>query len=358
MSASTMQDGDSAGEILVESVTKRFGDVTAVNDVSITIPGGEFFSMLGPSGCGKTTTLRMIAGFEAPDAGRIVLQGADVTHVPPPKRNVNMVFQAYGLFPHMTVGENIAFGPKIKKWSREETRERVAEAIRTVRLDGFEDRRPGPAQRRPAAARRARAGAREPPGRAAARRAARRARPEAAQGDAARAEGPAAAHRHDVRLRHARPRGSDDDERPHRRDERRRGGAARDAAGAVPAARERVRGRVHRHVEPDRAARRSPRRGAARDGSRRGAAHPGGRARAGQPPRSRPGDDHRAARVDQALDRRGGRPRLPRRRHRDRRGLPRLGHPADRAAADRRAADRAPAERRGRRRRSLGPDSR
>ena len=132
-----------AGEILVEGVTKRFGDVVAVNDVSLTIPGGEFFSMLGPSGCGKTTTLRMIAGFEAPDAGRIVLQGADVTHVPPPKRNVNMVFQAYGLFPHMTVGENIAFGPKIKKWSREETRERVAEAVRTVRLDGFEDRRPG-----------------------------------------------------------------------------------------------------------------------------------------------------------------------------------------------------------------------
>jgi spermidine/putrescine transport system ATP-binding protein len=144
MSASTMHDGDDrAGEILVEAVTKRFGDVTAVNDVSITIPGGEFFSMLGPSGCGKTTTLRMIAGFEAPDAGRILLQGADVTHVPPPKRNVNMVFQAYGLFPHMTVGENVAFGPKIKKWSRDETRERVAEAIRTVRLDGFEDRRPG-----------------------------------------------------------------------------------------------------------------------------------------------------------------------------------------------------------------------
>jgi len=134
---------DHAGEIVVEAVTKRFGEVVAVDDISITIPGGEFFSMLGPSGCGKTTTLRMIAGFEAPDAGRIVLQGADVTHVPPPKRNVNMVFQAYGLFPHMTVGENIAFGPRIKKWSREETRERVADAVRTVRLDGFEDRRPG-----------------------------------------------------------------------------------------------------------------------------------------------------------------------------------------------------------------------
>jgi spermidine/putrescine transport system ATP-binding protein len=134
---------DRAGEIVVEGVTKRFDDVTAVDDISITIPGGEFFSLLGPSGCGKTTTLRMIAGFEAPDAGRILLQGADVTHVPPAKRNVNMVFQAYGLFPHMTVGENVAFGPKIKKWSREETRQRVSEAIKTVRLDGFEDRRPG-----------------------------------------------------------------------------------------------------------------------------------------------------------------------------------------------------------------------
>ena len=275
----THDAGDRDGEILVDAVTKRFGDVVAVDDVSITIPGGEFFSMLGPSGCGKTTTLRMIAGFEAPDAGRIVLQGADVTHVPPPKRNVNMVFQAYGLFPHMTVGENVAFGPKIKKWSREETRERVAEAIRTVRLDGFEDRRPGQLSRRPAAARRARARAREPSGRAAARRAARRARPEAAQGDAARAEGPAAAHRHDVRLRHPRPGRGDDDERPHRRDERRRGRAARDAEGALPAAGERLRRRLHRHVEPDRAARRPPRRRPARDGPRRGPAHPCGRAR-------------------------------------------------------------------------------
>jgi spermidine/putrescine transport system ATP-binding protein len=144
MSAASRTDaGVGPGEILLEGVTKRFDDVVAVDDVSITIPGGEFFSMLGPSGCGKTTTLRMIAGFEAPDAGRIVLQGADVTHVPPAKRNVNMVFQAYGLFPHMTVGENVAFGPRIKKWSREETRQRVAEAIKTVRLDGFEDRRPG-----------------------------------------------------------------------------------------------------------------------------------------------------------------------------------------------------------------------
>jgi spermidine/putrescine transport system ATP-binding protein len=131
-----------AGEIVVESCTKRFGSVTAVDDVTLTIPGGEFFSMLGPSGCGKTTTLRMIAGFETPDAGRILLQGGDVTFVPPPKRNVNMVFQAYGLFPHMTVAENIAFGPKIKKVARAEIANRVAEVVRTVQLDGMEDRRP------------------------------------------------------------------------------------------------------------------------------------------------------------------------------------------------------------------------
>ena len=136
-------DPDREGEIQVERVTKRFGDVTAVDDVSLTIPGGEFFSMLGPSGCGKTTTLRMIAGFETPDAGRILLQGGEVTHVPPAKRNVNMVFQAYGLFPHMSVVQNIAFGPKIKKLSRTETAERLAEILRVVRLEGYEDRRPG-----------------------------------------------------------------------------------------------------------------------------------------------------------------------------------------------------------------------
>jgi spermidine/putrescine transport system ATP-binding protein len=136
-------DGDRTGEILVQSATKRFGDVTAVDDVSITIPGGEFFSMLGPSGCGKTTTLRLIAGFEQPDEGKVLLQGQDVTHVPPSKRNVNMVFQAYALFPHMTVAENIAFGPRIKKLGSEEIRSRTQEILRTVQLEAMADRRPG-----------------------------------------------------------------------------------------------------------------------------------------------------------------------------------------------------------------------
>jgi spermidine/putrescine transport system ATP-binding protein len=133
----------SSGEITIDAATKRFGDVIAVNEVSFTIPGGEFFSMLGPSGCGKTTTLRMIAGFETPDSGRILLQGTDVTFVPPAKRNVNMVFQAYGLFPHMTVAENIAFGLKIKKLPSGEIGDRVREMLRTVQLGGMGDRRPG-----------------------------------------------------------------------------------------------------------------------------------------------------------------------------------------------------------------------
>ena len=129
--------------IVLDHVTRSFGDVVAVNGATFSIHAGEFFSMLGPSGCGKTTTLRMIAGFETPDAGRILLEGQDVSHVPPARRNVNMVFQAYGLFPHMTVVENIAFGPKIKKLSREETGARVTEVMRTVQLEGMEDRRPG-----------------------------------------------------------------------------------------------------------------------------------------------------------------------------------------------------------------------
>ena len=109
---------DADGHIVLDDVTKQFGDVTAVDHVSLTIGKGEFFSLLGPSGCGKTTTLRMIAGFEEPTSGRILLEGADVTYVPAARRPVNMVFQAYALFPHMSVWENVAFGLKIKKVDR------------------------------------------------------------------------------------------------------------------------------------------------------------------------------------------------------------------------------------------------
>ena len=129
--------------IVLESVTKRFDTVVAVDAVSFEIHEGEFFSMLGPSGCGKTTTLRMIAGFEEPTSGRILLRGGDVTHVPPAKRHVNMVFQSYALFPHMSVFENVAFGLRVKRVSRDDVRTRVASALRSVRLEGMEERKPG-----------------------------------------------------------------------------------------------------------------------------------------------------------------------------------------------------------------------
>src|SRR4051794_12230298 len=123
-------------------VSKRFGRHAAVDDVSLEIANGEFFALLGPSGCGKTTTLRMVAGFERPDAGRIVLKGNDVTDVPANRRPVNMVFQQYALFPHMSVYENVAFGLKVKRVPRSEHRERVQELLRVVALEGMERRRP------------------------------------------------------------------------------------------------------------------------------------------------------------------------------------------------------------------------
>src|SRR5215210_5704788 len=134
------QDGGVA--ISLERVAKRFGGVVAVEETSLDIRDGEFFSLLGPSGCGKTTTLRMIAGFEVPDEGRVLLRGADVTKVPPNDRNVNTVFQHYALFPHMSVYDNVAFGLELKKIPRGERRDRVAEIMRVVELEGYEKRRP------------------------------------------------------------------------------------------------------------------------------------------------------------------------------------------------------------------------
>ncbi len=129
--------------VRLEAVEKRFGDVVAVDGVDLDVRDGEFFSMLGPSGSGKTTTLRMIAGFELPTAGRILLHGADVTSVPPFDRDVNTVFQDYALFPHMTVGDNVAYGLMVRKVAKAERAERVAEAMRMVRLEGYERRKPG-----------------------------------------------------------------------------------------------------------------------------------------------------------------------------------------------------------------------
>jgi spermidine/putrescine transport system ATP-binding protein len=128
--------------VALEGVVKDFGSQRAVDRVSLQIGAGEFFSLLGPSGCGKTTTLRMIAGFEDPDEGRIMLEGKDVTWAPPTKRNVNMVFQDYALFPHMTVTENVGFGLRLKRVPGAESRSRVSRMLATMQLDGLEDRRP------------------------------------------------------------------------------------------------------------------------------------------------------------------------------------------------------------------------
>jgi spermidine/putrescine transport system ATP-binding protein len=123
-------------------VSKRFGEVAAVDDVSLQIGDGEFFSLLGPSGCGKTTTLRMIAGFEMPTDGELLIQGQLMGATPPYRRQVNTVFQSYALFPHLTVAENVAFGLQMKNVPKAEAAQRVAEALRLVRLDNYGQRRP------------------------------------------------------------------------------------------------------------------------------------------------------------------------------------------------------------------------
>jgi spermidine/putrescine transport system ATP-binding protein len=140
----TLDAGDRATPaISIQDVTKTFGSVTAVKNVSLNIQEGEFITLLGPSGCGKTTTMRMVAGFEDPDGGQILLRGEDVVGVPPNKRSVNMCFQHYALFPHMNVEENIAYGPRLRKVPKDERTRRVAEMLEIVRLEGFEQRRPG-----------------------------------------------------------------------------------------------------------------------------------------------------------------------------------------------------------------------
>jgi spermidine/putrescine transport system ATP-binding protein len=126
----------------LRGLTKKFGSVTVVNDVSLTIAHGSLVCLLGPSGCGKTTTLRMIGGFEAPTSGLIELQGQDVTWLPPYKRNVNTVFQNYALFPHLTIYENVAFGLRRKGAKNAEVKARVTEMLKLVELPGYETRKP------------------------------------------------------------------------------------------------------------------------------------------------------------------------------------------------------------------------
>lgn len=126
----------------LDNITKRFGDFTAVDRVTLTIEKGELFFLLGPSGCGKTTLLRMIAGFYQPEEGAIRFGGRDMTRVPPHKRNTGMVFQNYALWPHLTVAQNVVYGLDVRKIPADEKRDRVREALRTVQMERFAERKP------------------------------------------------------------------------------------------------------------------------------------------------------------------------------------------------------------------------
>jgi putative spermidine/putrescine transport system ATP-binding protein len=134
---------DDVPDIRLRRLVKRYGDTVAVAGVDLDVERGTFFTFLGPSGSGKTTTLRLIAGFERPDEGRVELRGRDVSDLPPFDRDVNTVFQDYALFPHMTVAENVGYGLRIRKVARDERRRRVGEALEMVRLPGLGGRRPG-----------------------------------------------------------------------------------------------------------------------------------------------------------------------------------------------------------------------
>ncbi len=134
--------GSQASDVRLEGVTKRFDDVVAVDDISLTVEPGKFFALLGPSGCGKTTTLRMIGGFEEPTAGAIYLGDRDVVGLPPYKRDVNTVFQSYALFPHLSIFENVAFGMRRQGVRGEQLKGRVREILKLVDLGGMESRKP------------------------------------------------------------------------------------------------------------------------------------------------------------------------------------------------------------------------
>jgi len=132
------------GEYILEldRIEKSFGDVKVLNDISLSVKQGEFITLLGPSGCGKTTTLRIIAGLEKPDKGKVYLEGKDVTNAEPNRRNVNTVFQNYALFPHMTVEGNISYSLRLKRLDRARIKETVSKALELVQLVGFEKRMP------------------------------------------------------------------------------------------------------------------------------------------------------------------------------------------------------------------------
>ena len=298
--------------------------------------------MLGPSGCGKTTTLRMIAGFEEPSEGRVLLAGRDVTRIPASKRPVNMVFQAYALFPHMTVWDNVAFGLKVARVNRGEVDEARRGSAHPGQARRLREAQAGPALGRAAAARRSRAGSRQPAGGAPSGRAARRARLEAPQRAPARAEAHPGGDADDLRLCHARSGGGAHDVRPHRGHGPGHRRAGRDAARAVRAAGHAVRRGLHRCLEhhpppPGRTRERTR-----LDEPRRGSTNHRARATGGGDRRA--SDDH-PAREDQVRGGRGAGDASC--GDGARRPLPRLHDAVHRGRRDGRSTRRPPAERRG-----------
>jgi putrescine transport system ATP-binding protein len=225
--------GEEPPFVRIEKVTKKFGDFTAVDSVSLDIWKGELFCLLGGSGCGKSTLLRVLAGFETPTEGRVWIDGQSMAGIPPYERPTNMMFQSYALFPHMTVEKNVAYGLLRDGMKREEVRDRVGEMLRMVQLERFAHRKPdqlsGGQRQRVALA----------------RSLVKRPKLLAPRGDPVRADqDPGDARRH-LHRRHPRPGGGDDALDPDRGDERRKDRAGRRAAGDLRVSELALRRRLH-----------------------------------------------------------------------------------------------------------------